>query len=1004
MTEPMAEALTGRYRIERELGRGGMATVYLAMDLKHHRQVAIKVLRPDLAASLGADRFLREIEIAARLSHPHILQLHDSGEAGGHLFYAMPYVEGESLRQRLEREGQLPIGEVIAIVRAVASALTYAHQHGVIHRDIKPENILLAKDSEGGAAHPLVADFGIARALDTAGGERLTETGLALGTPAYMSPEQAASGRLDGRSDIYALGCVAYEMLAGQPPFTGPTSQSILARHALDSVPPLHTVRSTIPPSVEAAIERALAKVPADRFATAEEFAQALTARDLNVLRSRWRLNRKMKLVLGIVAVTAAAVTGAVKLRRSTSAVVPSAASMAVLPFSAAGPDTGLTRLGRDLAVTVSASLDGIGGIVTSDRLRVAQHMAGRKALSIEDAAGIARRLGASSFVRGTVVQAGQSVRLDLGLYTTAGNAPLAKGISITAHRDSIGTLTDSAAWALLRQIWKRGEPPSPSLAAVTTRSLPALRVFLDGEREVEKDQWEAAALAFSSAIAADSTFWLAYFRYALAQYWREQEVEPHVTHALQLHRDAFPERERLLIHAWNTEGPGEFDRYRELTHRFPDYWPGWFMLGDRIYHSGPLHGISLKESQVAFGRAVALNPHLKPAWVHLLGFAVREDTVESKRALARILELSHSNSSESPTEHDLQRHRILRLEESLARSGGLILPSTNALADSVARDWASLEATPFQRQMAAWALLWFGFPVAEVDWSRRVLRVGPRLQYPANLFRGMAWAWAERGAWDSALATINRAVRVEPHPQDPAPPTALDEYGLAVLGTWLGAIGPVAATARRTSALAFIAGLEDGERRRNFNGALAWLDGMLAFAQRDHEALERARQEGRRSGHPNINMIDRSLVAFGRALAGDRTTAGRELAAMEWSWLRSDYGDFAIPNIALHRLAAATWLLEAGDTAQAARLLIWHQSTAVSGWEASFSYVVTPWAYLMLARIEEAQGNTRLAVKHYNEFLRRHDMPLPGQRHLIAEARSAVERLSGRNDPSATQ
>ncbi len=284
MTTPLdrlSAALADRYAIERELGRGGMATVYLALDLKLHRHVALKVLRPELAATLGNARFLREIEIAARLDHPNILTLHDSGEAGGHLFYAMPYVEGESLRQRLEREGQLPVPEVIAIVRAVASALTYAHHHGVIHRDIKPENILLAKDASGGAAHPLVADFGIARALDVAGGERLTETGLALGTPAYMSPEQSASdGRLDGRSDIYALGCVAYEMLAGAPPFTDPTAQSILARHAVDPVPPLHTVRGTVSPSVEYAIERALAKVPADRFATADEFAQALTLED----------------------------------------------------------------------------------------------------------------------------------------------------------------------------------------------------------------------------------------------------------------------------------------------------------------------------------------------------------------------------------------------------------------------------------------------------------------------------------------------------------------------------------------------------------------------------------------------------------------------------------------------------------------------------------------------------------------------------------------------------
>src|SRR5438309_7785872 len=215
-----------------------MATVYLAQDLKHHRPVAIKVLNPELAGALGPERFLREIEIAARLNHPHILALIDSGESDGFLYYVMPYVEGESLRERLKREGQLPLEEALRIAREVASALSHAHSHDVVHRDIKPENILIS----GGEA--VVADFGIARAIVAAGAEQLTDTGLAVGTPGYMSPEQAtAEMQLDGRSDVYSLGCVLYEMLAGHPPFLGTTAQEILARHALDPVPPLRTIR-----------------------------------------------------------------------------------------------------------------------------------------------------------------------------------------------------------------------------------------------------------------------------------------------------------------------------------------------------------------------------------------------------------------------------------------------------------------------------------------------------------------------------------------------------------------------------------------------------------------------------------------------------------------------------------------------------------------------------------------------------------------------------------------
>ena len=278
LVDRLQSALGNRYRIERELGRGGMATVYLAEDLKHQRRVALKVLRPEIGAALGVERFLREIATCATLQHPHILGLLDSGEIPPEdgvgprlLYYAMPYVEGESLRDLLDRKRQLPLDEAITIAREVADALGYAHTHDVVHRDIKPENILLS------AGHAMVADFGIAKALTSAGGERLTETGLVLGTPYYMSPEQATGDPLDGSADQYALGCVLYEMLAGAPPFQGSTAQSILARHAVDPVPSLRTVRATIPLAVEHAITRALAKSPADRFATTGEFAAALT-------------------------------------------------------------------------------------------------------------------------------------------------------------------------------------------------------------------------------------------------------------------------------------------------------------------------------------------------------------------------------------------------------------------------------------------------------------------------------------------------------------------------------------------------------------------------------------------------------------------------------------------------------------------------------------------------------------------------------------------------------
>jgi len=267
----LSSALADRYRLEHELGEGGMATVYLAEDLKHDRRVAVKVLRPELAAVIGADRFLAEIKLTANLQHPHILPLFDSGAADSFLFYVMPFIQGESLRDRLSREKQLPVEEAVRITREVASALDYAHRHGVIHRDIKPENILL---HDGQA---LVADFGIALAASKAGGARMTETGMSLGTPHYMSPEQAMGEReITARSDVYALGAVLYELLTGDPPFTGSTAQAIVARVVTERPRSLTSQRHTIPPQVEDAVLTALEKLPADRFASAAEFAAAL--------------------------------------------------------------------------------------------------------------------------------------------------------------------------------------------------------------------------------------------------------------------------------------------------------------------------------------------------------------------------------------------------------------------------------------------------------------------------------------------------------------------------------------------------------------------------------------------------------------------------------------------------------------------------------------------------------------------------------------------------------
>ncbi|MGD8699748.1 MAG: serine/threonine-protein kinase, partial [Gemmatimonadales bacterium] len=306
----LATALADRYPIERELGSGGMAVVYLAHDLKHDRSVALKVLRSDYATTVGSERFLREIDTAARLAHPHILPLYDSGEADGFLYYVMPYAEGESLRDRLNREKRLPIEDAIQITREVAEALGYAHERGVVHRDIKPENILL----EAGEA--VVADFGIARAISAAAGDTLTASGVIIGTPQYMSPEQATGdSSLDSRTDIYALGCVLHEMLAGAPPFTGRTVPALVAQHVSENPPALRAVRPEVPPWLENITQTALKKLPADRFPTAQALSQSLAAQARPRIRlapmwRRWarRVRRRPAVAaLGAIAVGLAA-------------------------------------------------------------------------------------------------------------------------------------------------------------------------------------------------------------------------------------------------------------------------------------------------------------------------------------------------------------------------------------------------------------------------------------------------------------------------------------------------------------------------------------------------------------------------------------------------------------------------------------------------------------------------------------------------------------------------
>ena len=403
-------ALADRYRLERELGAGGMATVYLAQDLKHQRRVAIKVLRPELAAAIGADRFLREITTTASLRHPHILPLYDSGAAGETLFYVMPFVDGESLRERLQREKQLPLDDALQIAREVADALSYAHGRGIVHRDIKPENIMLE------AGHAVVADFGIAKAISAASGDTLTQTGMAIGTPSYMSPEQAAGdGELDGRSDLYALGCVLYEMLAGQPPFTGPTVESVVHQHLVADPRPISLLRPAVPAPVVAALQRALAKAPADRFNPVALFSEAIrsgaaTPQPTPAAAAPAHRSSRGVVVMAALAVIAIA-AGLVLWRRSSGSTPAGAASVAVLPFVDLSPDRSSAYLGDGMAETIINALAKVPGLQVASRSSCFAFK-GKHA----DIREVGEKLGVGTVLEGSVRKVGNRIRINAQL------------------------------------------------------------------------------------------------------------------------------------------------------------------------------------------------------------------------------------------------------------------------------------------------------------------------------------------------------------------------------------------------------------------------------------------------------------------------------------------------------------------------------------------------------------------------------------------------------------
>jgi serine/threonine-protein kinase len=794
--------------IERELGRGGMATVYLARDEKHDRHVALKLLHGELAAALGPERFLREIKLTARLDHPHILPVLDSGETLGRLWYTMPFVEGESLRDRLRREPQLPLDDALAIGREVGDALNYAHHHGVVHRDIKPENILIAH------GHARVADFGIARAVEAAGGEELTGTGLAVGTPAYMSPEQAGAGLVDARTDIYALGCVLHEMLAGEPPFTGPTPQAVVAKRFIQPAPLLSRLRPTVPPAVETAVQKALAVVPADRFATAAEFTRALVTAQPSPRVRRPRRGVAIGLSL-VIAVSAAA--GALLWRQKPAPPTLDADLLAVAPFDVLSPSLELWREG--LVDVLSRNLDGAGPLRTVPPTAVMRRWTGHA--DPLSAAELGQRTGARLAVFGSLVPSGgDSARLRATLLDVETARPLAE-FELRDAGDRIDRLGDSLAVRVLGELGRQRRLELTGIASLGSTSPVALKAFLQGEQWFRRGAWDSALSSYERAVGLDSGFALAVWRLGRVIGWQRAYSESLSTalalRAGTLNRGLAP-RDSLLVTADSLLHGGVSGMWagyqrlvstaREATRRYPDDGDAWHTLGEAYAHTGrEPPDIVL----AAFERAIGLDSAYAPAYIHAIELASYVRDFDTARRYAQ------HYLRRAPADHTAQGIRLALALADPARAG----------TPQVRR---ALERAPADVLLTAWLPFHLARDSGEVALQvARVLARSPESSSPwmTPAFRtaALAYTLAYRGHAREAAETWTR-----------------DMEGTSVLLADLAVIGALPSDSART---VFDGWLRAGNLYSSLHGLPLWSSrgdtASIAKVRRLADSLERS-------------------------------------------------------------------------------------------------------------------------------------------------------------------
>src|SRR5215208_3867202 len=683
LRDVLQRTLGDAYLIERELPGGGMSRLFLATERALKRPVVIKLLPRELTSEVSAARFRREIELAAQLRHPNILPVLNAGTRDGLLYYVMPYVPGESLRQRLVRERRMSTAEALRLLREASDALAYAHHSGVVHRDVKPENILLEQ------GHAVLADFGIARGAlfgKEDGPDRLTVSGVSIGTPGYMAPEQAAGERqVDARADVYALAVVGYEMLAGRTPFEGATAQAMLAAQLTEAPTPLASLCPDAPPGAVRAIHRALERAPEARFRTAAEFRDVLDASFAEEAGGGASGGRRRGTGTALAALVGEGLSAARRLLRGAfgepaepatsgtpsqqlvlalnSPVCNVDSTVAVLPFAVHGTDR-LAYLGEGMVDLLSAKLDGAGGLCTADPRAVlgliAQEggaVAAGRAPDPAQARAIAQRVNAGRFVLGSLVEAGGRLQASATLYATDGGAWEATARATADEEAQLFELVDELAIQLLagRDVRQQRATAAtaggvaggggPGLATSTTHRLPALRAYLDGERLFRAGQFTLAVDAFRSAVEEDPTFALAWYRLSLAAEWsghrgmQEAAAEQALKHGGRL--SEYDRRHLAAFVAWRHGDPAAESMYRDLVTVRPNDVEAWFQLGEVLFHLGPLCGRPIAESRTAWERVLAFEPEHVGALHHLARIAAvegrRTDLDDLTRRLLRV-------------------------------------------------------------------------------------------------------------------------------------------------------------------------------------------------------------------------------------------------------------------------------------------------------------------------------------------------------------------------------